>query len=280
MRYPSDECPHVTTAPLQFQSLATFALEALDTPVVRGGVLILARLVPIAALSPLMGGTMAPARFRFGVSVLLAAAFAPIFPVEKSPGQSMALMLVVQGLIGLSMALAIRFIFEIYAAAGKLIDEARGAGNAELFDPFNNQQQQSQLGAFLNVAAMAIFAASGGHGAFLTAFAEGLVLVPAASTDLVSVLGERSTVWFISLAGALLVTALKLAMPVLAVALLIDLALGLVNKVAPQIQAGNLGLIMKGAAAAAVLSFSLALGFTEPVRAVVSAMSSWLRSIV
>ncbi len=264
-------------APMDTQAISSLLSDAASSPHVRTGVLMLARLTPIAAITPLLGGTNAPARFRFGVSILIAAMVAPVFAHAAPSPYPFFVVLVMQGIVGLTMALAIRLVFEVYSAAGRLIDDARGAGNAELYDPFNNQQQ-SQLGAFLVVTAVALFSAADGHAAFLSALVDGLEAFPPTAAAPPGSIGPWGVFDAAATASALMVSALKIASPVLAVTLLIDLALGLVNRLAPQIQASTLGLIMKGAASLGVTAFSIALILSPPVQSVASIVRNWFLS--
>lgn len=253
---------------------------AIDAPWLRSGALLVARFLPIAVLTPLFGGPLAPRRFRLAGSLLLAIAFLPAAVLAGEPPSHAPYVILVgkELLIGLTIALAIRFLFEVYSALGRLVDDARGATIAELSDPSNNPQP-SQLGAFLVVAAVAAFLVAGGHAIVLDAVAESLVAVPLFALLPSASIGPGAAPALIALTSMLLLVAVKLAAPVLVLMLAIDLVMGILNRLAPQFQANLLGLMMKSAAALAILSFSLALVFTSPMRGYLAAITAWVRSL-
>lgn len=261
---------------LQSNSAVRALLDAADSPQVAMVALLTARLLPIASLTPLLGGASAPARLRFAAALLLAIALAPLsgMPALEAP---IWMLLIKEGVIGLTMAVIVKLLFETYAAVGRAIDDARGAGNGELFDPFNNQQQ-SPLGAFLVVAAVTVFLSAGGHAILLNALTDSLVLFPPHSLALSPTFGSAGAEPVISAAAELFALTVRLAFPALAVTLLIDVALGLINRLAPQVQATQLGYIIKGVAAIGVSALALSLVFTLPVQSFLRTIQQWLQS--
>ncbi|MFZ4574550.1 MAG: flagellar biosynthetic protein FliR [Phycisphaerales bacterium] len=234
-------------------------------PVVQAGALLVARITPIASLTPVFGGNVAPKRYRFAIAIMLAACFAPaVTPATLDNIPAFHWLLLKEALIGLVLSLLISVMFETYVAAGKLIDDSRGAGNAELFDPFNNRQQ-STLGQWLYSGAIAAFLGLGGHKLVLEALVTGIESYPIFSLPSAAQMQAASPVALIAPVGELVVAALRLAAPVMIMALAVDLGLGVINRFSPTIPATVLGFGVKGLLAPLLAAAALTLAMTSPM---------------
>lgn len=227
-----------------------------------------ARVVPIFTVAPFFGGRLVPAPVRVGIALAFVALVFPAVaagapdPATLGPA-TIAALLLKEVLLGALLGFLVAVPFWAAEAAGRLVDTARGAQNAELYVP-QLGTQSSPLGDLgLQLAVIAFFAMDG-HLLFLRALGESYRAVPVTGFPARLVAGD-ATQLAVDATSRLVLAALGLAAPALAALLLADVALGLVNRVSPHIQVFFLGMPLK--AALGVLAFMLALaGFVSALR--------------
>src|SRR5579871_3360631 len=110
-------------------------------PALRGGgqiaSLLLARMLPMMIMTPIFGGETLPRRFRFGLAIAFAGALLPAFMPHFNhviPTADYLILLAKEAAVGLVLAFFVEILFEAVAAVGALIDLARGATIANVFD--------------------------------------------------------------------------------------------------------------------------------------------------
>lgn len=227
---------------------------------------VLFRILPIVVFSPLFGGAMVIARHRVVFAVLLALALQPVAAealaaLPERPATP--LVLLHEALLGSCAAIVLRVVFEVLATVGAIADLARGSTVANLLDPVN-QQQASLLTVFWQHAFLALFLAAGGARTFLRAFAAHLQAVPPGTGDVGGRI-EDLALHGIDVLSATSLLVLRLAMPVLGVTFLVDIAFGFLNRLAPQVQVFFLSLAVKGLVGIAVIFALWQLGLADTV---------------
>jgi type III secretion protein SpaR/YscT/HrcT len=227
--------------------------DELSAMLLAGG-LVAARLVPVLAIAPFFGGRLVPAPVRVAVALAFAALLLP----SAGAGAAAALaagevgpimlgaLLVKEVLVGAALGLLAALPFHAADAAGRLADAARGASMSQLLVPQTGETSTplGDLGLQLSVL---LFLALDGHLVFFRALAasyEALPVVAMPGAAGWQALGEAS----MRAAARLIAVAAGLAAPVLAAMFLTDLALGLINRVSPQV-----GVYFVGMPAKAVL---------------------------
>jgi flagellar biosynthesis protein FliR len=202
------------------------------------GSLIVARLIPIVGFTPLFGGEAVSRRMRTGLAIML------IIPIVANADTSVVsgfdrlvigFLILKELLIGAVMAMLITAVFETLAATGSLLDLARGQSMASVLDP-QSRQNSSPLSVFLSQAGLVLFLTVGGYHVVGDALVESLVTLPPerllTDPDHVSVLFGLVA----STLPRLFLVAVKLALPTFAVAMIVDVAFGLLGRAAPNIQ--------------------------------------------
>jgi len=239
--------------------------------------LVFARLLPIVAFTPIFGGPSTPARFRTGLAILLTIVLTPVVvtvPAESLAGIDWAGLLAKEALVGLTIAIWVRILFEVLASCGAVIDVTRGATIANVFDPVT-RAQTSVLSAFFLQFAVVVFLTAGGHRIFLAALGQSFVAVPAAEPLPAALLGGATTGAILTLFGEMLVIALQLAAPVVAVMLILDIVLGLLNRVAPQVQVFFLSMTVKATLGIWILFLTIGLVFEKALATIVDRLAAW-----
>ena len=226
--------------------------------------LVLPRIVSAFGVLPLLSGRNIPALVRNSFYVSLSIMVYPIAAAAPATGATLAgwpLIVVKELFIGLYLGFVFSAVFWAMSAAGNLIDTKVGSSIAGILDPIQGHET-SFTGDLLSQMAAWLFMASGAFTLFIellmtsyTVWPVGHLLpaLPAAGRQLV--IGEFSS---------LLTTALMLAAPALVVLSLIDLALGLVNRYAQQLNVFSLTLPIKAWVATWIVMLSLG-AFVEVV---------------
>jgi len=242
--------------------------------------LIFARILPIVAFTPLFGGETIPRRMRLGIGVLLTLALIPGFaavPAGSLDALRYAALTVKEALVGFTLAMFVLVLFETYSAFGALVDLARGATIGNILDPLTRSQQPI-LSVFFTQLAIVLFFAIGGHRVLLSALADSFILVRPLEAMPGRLVGAGSTGQIVAMVGEMFLIAVRLSAPVVVVVLLLDVALGLINKAAPQIQVYFLGLTIKGSLGIFMVLLVLALGIHGEFAWFLRLMKQWIGS--
>ncbi|MGQ5524524.1 type III secretion system export apparatus subunit SctT [Chitinimonas sp. PSY-7] len=165
--------------------------------------------------------------------------------------------LVVGLLLGFSAAIP----FWAVDMAGFVLDTLRGASMAGVFNPLAGGQS-SPLGAFFSQLLTVLFLVLGGFRALLDALFHSYTLLPPGeswqwSTQFIPFLARE---W-----QTLYTLALGFAMPALVMMVLVDLALGLLNRSVQQLNVFSLSMPIKSVIVLLMLIISLPFGFSDVI---------------
>jgi len=191
------------------------------------------RMLALISTAPVFSEGVVQRQLKIGLAALLAIAISPTLdPMPVIPLVSVASLwiLIQQILIGAAMGFAMRLVFAAVQAAGEFTGLQMGLSFASFFDPTagGNTMVVSRL---LNAMAMMIFLALDMHLMVIATLAESFHALPIADAPL-SAAGWRVLVG----AGSAVFTAgLMLALPLVTALLIINLAMGLLNRASPQL---------------------------------------------
>src|SRR5262249_11051226 len=153
--------------------------------------------------------------------------------------------------IGLAVGFAVSLVFTGVQMGSQLVGIQMGFGMGGVLNPMSGVDS-SVIGGFSMVLATVIFFTANGHHALLTALVRTFDLAPLGEATVPAVNPVQVMVLF----QAIVVVALRIALPAIAALLLTDVALGLVGRAAPQIQVMTEGLPIKIAVGLVMLSAS------------------------
>jgi flagellar biosynthetic protein FliR len=221
------------------------------------GALAGARVIPLALLAPFLGGRLVPSPAKIGLAGALAVLVYPqvAAAVPALGPVHLVLLFAKEILVGVAIGLCVSLVFHAAEAAGRLVDLARGTSMSEALVPQSGTRASPAGDLYLQLAVV-LFLAGGGHRLVLAALAHSYAVVPVVAFPSTQGLGAAAAA-FIELTAGLLAVALGLAAPVLIAAILTDLAFGLTNRVAPQLNAYVLGMPAKALVGTAVLLLGL-----------------------
>lgn len=194
------------------------------------------RIVAWMAVVPPFSSRGVPAGAKVVLSLGLALAVAPAMAQTEIPVDTYGMILtaLTQVLIGLAMGFLTSLLFAAIAAAGSMVDVFGGFALAQGFDPLS-MNNSTVFGKFHQMLATMLLFASGGHllviGGLLTTFR---LLPIGTAPDL-----DQSSVLFTKAFEVFFVTAVQIALPMIAVLFVADLGLALMTKVAPALNALN-----------------------------------------
>jgi len=214
--------------------------------------LVLARVMPMVIQTPWLGGKLAPMEVKMGLGLLFTLVLWPVAkgalhgPLPTAPIPFMLLM-GKEIFIGLVVGFVNSLVFTIMEMAGRLVDTARGSSMAEVLDPHSGQRD-TPFGDLYYQMFLVIFVALGAHGVFFDAFFFSFASIPldvgmpplanvAALSDLLT-----------RLTADVFTAAVLLASPVLAAVLVTDIVFGILNRVAPQLNAYFMAMPVKAMA--------------------------------
>ncbi len=218
--------------------------------------LVLVRVSGIFISAPIFSSHQVPVPVRVLGAAGLTVALAPLATPQSVPLEQALLPLVAailrEALLGLALGLLPALVFLALQYAAELIDLQVGMGMGGWVDP-TFQTSVSPFGNFQYMLGTVLFLTLDAHHLVIGALARSFALVPLGTFSGAALVSEGIVALFCKMA----LFGVQLAAPVLAVLLVADLGLGILNRVAPQI---NL-LIMTPSlkAVAALLAFSAAL---------------------
>jgi len=199
------------------------AIAGLALLLVRPGFLVLA--------TPFLGSGYAPAPLRVGLTLIIAIVLAPFVAVpEALTPAGVAIVVLREVGIGLALSLAIRIVVLAADFAGHLTGYQIGLSMGSLIDPQTGVRNNTIAILYANLAIIMSFATNAHH-SLLRALADSYRALPIGLGGVDRSLADGVA----GLIGAVFVLGVRIAMPVVVVLLLVELALGILARVAPSL---------------------------------------------
>lgn len=209
--------------------------------------LICTRWLALSIMTPIFGALLLPSLVRIGLAALMSVVSILVVPTTIGlPETNMYIitaLFVKEAMIGFIMGFFISLLFFAYELTGQFIDSARGANMARMLVP-ELRTQSSPMGTLLFQFALVIFFALGLHRSFILSVFKSFEQFPVFSLSFGANSLDSLRV-ATHILGSLFSLAVRLSLPVLFLCFLIDSAFGLMNRVAPQINAYFLSLPAK-----------------------------------
>jgi flagellar biosynthetic protein FliR len=252
------------------------------TQVMLAFALLEARVLPVVLLTPFLGGESVPSEVKLSVGLLLGMVLFPAIIVQikhvpVTPMFFIALMLK-ELFIGLVLSYTVGMVFDAAQAAGGLIDIMSGTNQAQLMVP----QTAQNVSLFANLQMQLVtvtFLTLGGHHLVIGALGESVNQIPLDQFPRFSHGFWPLFDLAIRVAGDMFRIALALASPVLLATFLTDLALGMINRVAPQVQVFFIAMQIKPAVTIVIMFFAIHL-VLDRVVVEFGVMFQWLHKAV
>ncbi|MGD9793751.1 MAG: flagellar biosynthetic protein FliR [Acidimicrobiia bacterium] len=213
----------------------------LPTELLAGFLLALVRTSAWLVVTPPFNSNAIPQRVKFGLSASLALVLAPTVTLDPTLFQfwPFATAVAYQAFVGLVLGFAVYLIFAVVQIAGELVDLQSGFSAASLYDPFTNAAA-TPIGRLYQLMAVTLLFAINGHLLLVRGFVNSYQAAPLSGVTL-----EAVASLFTTELGRFLMSAVEIAAPLVAALFLAELAMGLLNRAAPQMNVLTIGFIVK-----------------------------------
>jgi len=231
--------------------------------IVLAGTLIIFRVIPMTFLTPFLGGKLVPAPTKMGMSVGFAILIFPYAiqstsgPIDLNPVVYIVLMLK-ELFLGFVIGFVASELFLAMEIGGRILDVMRGSNMAEVQVPELNLRA-SPLGDLLFQLLLVIFLAVGGHRIFIEAVVESFRVVPIDGWPKMALGFDEFCFAILKYTGSLFALAFALVFPGVFATFMTDVVFGMLNRVAPQLNAYFMAMGIKAMAGIALLFFGLGL---------------------
>lgn len=215
--------------------------------------LLMSRVLPVVILSPFLGGEVVPTEVKIGIGVTLSIVLFPAvsariteIPIQAFP---FVLLMLKELFIGVCISFIVNVVFDAAQVAGGLVDMLSGMNMAQVYVP-QLQQNVTIFSSLKLQLSVVIFLTLNGHHMVIEALSDSLVTIP---LDQYPAWSQGRWAFFdliIRLFADLLRVGLLLAAPAFLATFLTDLALGMINRVAPQVQVFFMAMSIKPLVAA------------------------------
>lgn len=220
------------------------AIFTLNAPAITSFLLTLIRVSLLVFLLPFYGGQNFPNTAKAATCIVISLAIWPHLSFAGSylPAHPLAIAVMVLGemLIGLMLSLYVHFIFAGVQTAGQLMGFQMGFTMMQIADPMSGSQIPG-ISHLLYMVALVVFLTLNGHLYLLQALTSSFAIVPPGGFFARPAL----LIEIIRLSSLMFILAVKIAGPILAALFLIELALALMARVAPQMNLLIIGMPIK-----------------------------------
>lgn len=195
------------------------------------------RILALIGTAPLFGESTIPRRAKIALSALIAMVVSPtiaelpVVPVYSFGG----LMIILNEVgIGLATGFVMRLVFATVQQAGEIIGLQMGLSFASFFDRAAGGQTMV-LSRFLNLIAVLLFLALDGHLLMLGALVDSFNSLPIGRNPGGTPLSAGGAMAVARAGGMVFASGLLLALPMIAALLILNLAMGILNRASPQL---------------------------------------------
>jgi flagellar biosynthetic protein FliR len=205
----------------------------LSTATLLGFLLTMVRIAGVFIFIPIPGVTSALSPARVILIVGITIALFPEWPqVTVYPSVGLFVMWVmVESALGIGMGLAVAFVMEAFSVGAQLVGVQAGYSFASTIDP-STQADSTVLIVLAQLTTGLLFFATGLDRDVIRIFARSLEIYPAGSF----VLSREAAVQLLTSGSIMFSTGFRMALPLIAVMVMLDISLALLGRVNSQLQ--------------------------------------------
>ena len=197
------------------------------------------RVLAVFTSAPIFSSRSVPNRTKIGLALVIALCLQPGLteqPVISLNGPEAFGAVVQQLVIGIAIGLSVRIVFAAVEMAGEIVGLQMGLNFAGFFDPTTNSQSSS-AGRFFGNLAMMLFVVLNGHLMLIQAVNASFATFPVGGDPLASLQALR-----LHELGAIIFSyGLWIALPMIGMLLFINVVLGIISRIAPQMNVFAIG---------------------------------------
>lgn len=196
--------------------------------------LVFARMGGMILANPIFARRNVPARVKIGLVLAISLLLAPNLDgtaVASLNDFEMITTMVKEVMFGFGLGFVFYFFFYMLYVAGDLMDTVFGLAMSKIFDPISGVQMSS-IGNFLTILFILYFFATGSHLIMIKIFTYSYELVPLGNFSFhLTVISK----FFIDIFSSAFLLCIKLTLPFVAAELIVEVAMGILMKLVPQI---------------------------------------------
>lgn len=232
--------------------------------------LVFCRMTGMIALNPIFNRRNVPAQVRVGIILCLTILLAPSAPFLLPTGYGQTFQIVLgmarEVLVGAVCAMVFLIFYYFFFFAGDMMDMQFGLSMARVFDPGTNIQA-SMSGNLFNVLFLLYFFATDSHFILIRAFAASFDLIPAGG----SIQWQMIPDFMIDVFSSAFLMIIHLALPFIAAEFVVEVSMGVLMKLIPQIHVFVINIQMK-----VLLGLFMLFVFAQPIGEFVDRYISYL----
>ena len=197
------------------------------------------RMLALLTALPVFSQKSVPLRVKVGLALfiaLAAQASLPAMPVVALDSPAGVINVLQQVLVGATLGFAVRVVFAALELGGELIGLQMGLNFAGFFDPATASQGTAS-GRFFGTMVAFLFILGNGHLAVITALVHSFEVFAVGDEPFAFLRNTQPQQW----GTALFTLGLWIALPLVGMLLFVNLVLGVISRVAPQISVFSVG---------------------------------------
>ena len=195
--------------------------------------LLFVRITALIVTAPVLGYEAVPVQVKASLGLFLSLVFYPLASSHAPQIDTRLIPLVIVALKEVSVGLLLGFVLSLILAgarfAGDIIGYGMGFSMANIIDP-ESEQSVSLISEFFYIVSMLLFLLLNGHHFVIEALQLSYAAVPMGGLSLNTLLGAG----VIRLTSFVFLVAVKLAAPIIVALFLVDVGLGVLARVVPQ----------------------------------------------
>lgn len=198
----------------------------------------LVRVLALIATAPILSERSVSRKVKVGLAAMITWLLVPMLPVTQVTLFSVGgfWLLIQQMLIGIALGFTMQFAFAAVRTAGEVIGLQMGLSFATFFDP-GSRLNMPVLARFLDMLAMLLFLSFNGHLWLISLLADSFHTLPIGGDPL----NANAFLALTKAGGLIFLNGMMLALPLITLLLTLNMALGLLNRVSPQLSVFAIG---------------------------------------
>ncbi len=200
---------------------------------------VLIRVGAVLMVAPVFGARGVPKRLRALAAMVISLVIAPTLPAPPAidPLSAEGIVLVAQQImIGVTIGFVLGMVISSFVMAGEAMALGMGLGFAQTVDP-QNGVSVPLISQFLTIVATLLFIALDGPALTLKLLADSFLWLPVSPIGL-----NPQDFWrVVGFGQAMFVNALLIALPVIISLLMVNIAMGVITRAAPQLNIFSIG---------------------------------------
>ncbi len=218
--------------------------------------LVFARVISFASLGPVINHPNVPVLVRVAISILLTIMLSlvvPSAPTDLSQ-YNYFLSIAMNIAVGLLIGFLARLVLDIVEVSGEVMDDQLGLNQATLMNP-STGQPSPLLSTFFRTFGLVVFMTCGGIEMTLMTFVKSFKLFPLSSVQFEAL--NINMLQVVKMTGDVVSIGVVGAAPVLVILIFTEIVLGLMSRMAQQINPFSLSLTLKPVVGILVIMFTL-----------------------